>query len=126
VSAAAVLHQAAMAQLAPLGRVFEATPTRAALPYLVVEDPVLGAGDAAGVSGRTGSITVLCTDGGVSLARVRALLGEVEAAMAQLPVDPGSGWRVTALRLTRSQLQLGKGERWIASATFAVRMYRVN
>lgn len=125
-SAGTVLHAAVMARLAGLGRVFDAPPTRAALPYLIVEDPVLSAGDASGVSGRTGTVAIQCVDGGSSLVRLRTLLSGVEAAMAQVPVDPGGGWRVTSVRLTRSQIVLGKAERWTASATFAVRMFRIN
>jgi hypothetical protein len=121
-----VLHAAVVAHLAGLGRVFDAPPVRAAMPYVVVDDPVLAAGDAVGVAGRSGSVAVACIDGGVSPERVRALLGEVEAAMATLPALLGEGWRVTAVRLVRSAVARGKGERWTATSVFAVRMFRSN
>lgn len=125
-SAGAVLQAAAMARLAGLGRVFDAPPVRGAMPYLVVEDPVLAAGDAAGVAGRTGTITVACMDMGTSPVRVRALIAAAEAAIGGLAADLGGGWRLTAVRLARGQVVAGKNERWTAAATFAVRMYRVN
>ncbi|MCU6455865.1 DUF3168 domain-containing protein [Sphingomonas sp. A2-49] len=125
-SAGGIVQAAVIAHLAPLGRVFDAVPARAAMPYLVVEDPVLAAGDAVGLAGRTGTIAITCIDAGVSPVRVRALLAAVEAAMATLPPQPGGGWRITSARLVRSQIALGKGERWVATSTFAVRMYRSN
>lgn len=125
-SAGTMLQAAVMAQLAPLGRVFDAVPTRAALPYVVVDAPVLAAGDAVGVAGRTGTLAVACVDSGVSPVRVRALLAAVEAALAGLPAQIGEGWRVTSVRLARSQVSIGKGERWSATSVFAVRMYRSN
>ena len=125
-SAGRVLHAAVVAHLAGLGRVFDAPPVRAAMPYVVVDDPVLAAGDAAGVAGRSGTVAVACIDGGVSPERVRALLGAVEAAMATLPAQVGEGWRVTAVRLVRSAVSQGKGERWTATSVFAVRMFRSN
>jgi hypothetical protein len=121
-----VLQAAVMTQLAPLGRVFDAVPARAATPYLVVDAPVLAAGDAVGVAGRAGTLAVSCIDGGVSPVRVRALLAAVEAALGGLPAQVGEGWRVTSIRLARSQMAIGKGERWSATSVFAVRMYRSN
>lgn len=125
-SAGTIVQAAVVAHLGGLGRVFDAPPARAALPYLVVEDPILAAGDAVGVAGRTGTIAVACIDTGVSPARARALLAAVEAAMATFPPQAPLGWRVTSLRLVRSQIALGKGERWSATSVFAVRMYRSN
>lgn len=125
-SAGAVLRAAVVAHLGDVGRVFDAAPARAAMPYVVVDDPVLAAGDAIGVSGRTGTLAIACIDTGVSPERVRALLAAVEARMASLPPAPGEGWRVTAVRLARSQVVQGKGERWTATGVFAVRMFRSN
>ncbi|MGP7796948.1 tail completion protein gp17 [Sphingomonas sp. CLY1604] len=133
-SAGTVLHAAVVQRLggigrvfdAPPARVFDAPPARAAPPFVVVDDPILAAGDAAGVAGRTGTVAVACIDTGLSPVRVRALLARVEAALADMPADLGGGWRVTALRLARSQVAQGRGERWVASSVFAVRMYRIN
>lgn len=123
-SAGTVLQAAVVAHLSGLGRVFAAPPMRAALPYVVVEDPGLAADDAVGVAARTGSIAIACVDAMAASARER--LAMVEAALAQLPRDLAGGWRVTALRLARSQMVQGRNERWTATGVFAVRMYRVN
>ena len=125
-SAAGVLRAAVAARLAGLGRVFDAPPARAAMPYVVVDDPVLAAGDAVGVAGRSGTVAVSCVDHGVSPERVRALLASVEAAMTGVPGQLDEGWRVTSVRLARSAVSQGKGERWTATSVFAVRMFRSN
>lgn len=125
-SAGAVLRAAVVARLAGIGRVFDAPPVRAATPYAVVDDPLLAAGDAVGVAGRSGTIAVAAVDTGVSPARVRALIAAAEAAMAMLPAEIGEGWRVTSVRLVRSVVVQGKGERWTATSVFAVRMFRSN
>lgn len=121
-----MLRAAVAMHLADVGRVFDAPPVRAAMPHVVVDDPVLAAGDAIGVLGRTGTMTVSCIDVGVSPDRVRALLAAVEARMASLPPQLGEGWRVTQVRLVRSTVAQAKGERWTAASVFAVRMFRSN
>lgn len=122
-SAGTVLHAAVCAHLASLGRVFGAPPARAALPYRVVEDPVLAAGDGAGVAGRTGSVAIGCV--AADAAEARAQMAALEARMATLPPECGAGWRLTAVRPVRSQTT-AKGERWTATLVFAVRLYRIN
>lgn len=124
-SAATVLHAAVLAHLKATCRVFDAPTARAAMPVAVLGEAVLGASDAAGVSGRTGTIVVDYVDTGESPARLRALVGAVEAAAAGVPRALGEGWQLTGLRLTKSRIQRGKGDRWVASSEFAVRMYRV-
>ena len=123
-SAGVVLHAAVLAHLKATCRVFDAPAARAAMPVAVLGEAVLGASDAAGVSGRTGTIVVDYVDTGESPARLRALVGAVEAA-AGVPRGLGEGWQLTGLRLTKSRIQRGKGDRWVASSEFAVRMYRV-
>ncbi|MFN3434639.1 MAG: DUF3168 domain-containing protein [Sphingomonas sp.] len=125
-SAARLLQAATVARLAGVGRVFDAPPTRSAMPYLVVEHPVLAADDAVGVAGRRGMLAVTCSDGGSSPERVRASLAAVETALAALPGAIGEGWRVTAVRLARSTVGQAKGEGWSGTSVFAVRMYRIN
>ena len=125
-SAGRRLQAAAVAHLNGLGRVFDAPPARTAMPYVVIEHPVLAAGDAVGVTGRSGTVAVTCVDGGVSPDRARALLAAVEAAMTDLPPQLDDAWRVTSVRLARSAISQGKGERWTARSVFAVRMFRSN
>ena len=124
-TAGEALQAAVLRQLAPL-RVFAAPPARAALPYAVVADPVLGAADAAGVAGRSGTILIAGEDEGERPDRLRALLAGVETAMAALPAEVGGGWRIAMLRLVRSRIVAGRGTRWTGSSEFAVRLYRVD
>jgi hypothetical protein len=122
-----VLHAALLAHLRREVAVFDAPPLRAAMPQAVLGDPVLGAADGAGVSGRVGSIAVTCTDTGERPDRLRALVATIEAAMERVPADLGAGgWRLGGLRMARSRLVRGKGERWVATSEFAVRMFRIN
>ncbi len=125
-SAGAMLRAAVVAHLAALGRVFDAPPARGAMPYVVVDDPGMAAGDAVGVLGRVGSVAVACVGSGVSPERVRALNAAVEERMATLPAQLGEGWRVTHVRLVRGSVVQSKGERWTATSVFAVRMFRNN
>ncbi|AXJ95484.1 hypothetical protein DM480_08095 [Sphingomonas sp. FARSPH] len=122
---AAVLRAAVLRQLAPL-RAFDAPPARAATPYAVVGEPVLAAIDAAGVSGRGGTIVIAGEDEGEAPERLRRLLAGVEAAMEAMPADLGTGgWRLASVRLARSRIA-GKGRRWTGMSEFAVRLYRLN
>ena len=126
-SAATVLHAAVVAHLRSHVRVFDAPPLRAAMPQLVVDDPVLAAADAAGVSGRVGTIALVYADDGERPERLRALVARIEAAMERLPVDLGAeGWRLAGLRLARSRLVRGRNEQWSGTSDFAVRMFRIN
>ena len=110
--------------LAPM-RVFDFVPARFAHPYAVIGQPVLLAEDAVDVVARIGSVEVQCRDGGEDPARLRALLGALEDAMAALPDDLGGGWRLTFLRLARSEMRMVK-EGWLARSLWGVRMFRVN
>ena len=124
-SAGDVLRAAVLAHLTQTCRVFDAPSERAGMPVAVLGEVVLGTSDAAGVSGRTGTIAVDYADSGESPVRLRDLVGGVEAAMAGVPRGLGEGWQLTGLRLTKSRIQRAKGDRWVGSSEFAVRMYRV-
>jgi len=126
-SAGAVLYAAMLAHLRRRTRVFAAPPLRASTPRVVLDDPVLAAADACGVRGRVGTIAVTYTDVGEQPDRLRALIVAVETAMETMPADLGAeGWRLAGLRLAHSRLVRGKGERWIGTSMFAVRMFRIN
>ncbi|MGH2266416.1 hypothetical protein ACQ1Z3_15080, partial [Enterococcus faecalis] len=87
----------------------------------VVGEPVLAAIDAAGVSGRGGTIVIAGEDEGEAPERLRRLLAGVEAAMEAMPADLGTGgWRLASVRLARSRIA-GKGRRWTGMSEFAVR-----
>ena len=124
-SAGSVLHAALAAHLRATIRVFDAPTVRAAMPLAVLGEAVLAASDATGVSGRIGTIAVDYADTGADPARLRALVGQVEAAMAGAPRALSEGWQLVGLRLTKSRMVRGKTDRWSATSEFAVRMYRV-
>jgi hypothetical protein len=107
--------------------VFDTPPVRAALPHAVIEDPVLASWNAAGLTGHEGRVTIAMHDGGERPARLRRTQGQIEDLIATMPADlGGDGWRVARLRLVRSRVVRGKGERWSATSEYDVRIYRAN
>jgi hypothetical protein len=126
VSARTTLQAAIVARLDAIAglRVFDAPPVRGGLPYAVVEEPVLQQADAAGIAGRTGTVTVLSYDSGERPVRLRALVTAIEAAMEDLSGDVGAGWRLVGVRLARSRLARTTEDRWRGVSEFAVRLYR--
>lgn len=113
------------AGLDPL-HVFDFWPERATLPWAQVEDPVLRADDAVGVTGRVGSIAIVFADGGERPARLRLLMARVEERLAALPGDEGGdGWHLAGIGLLRTRLSRGKTG-WNGRAEWAVRMFRTN
>lgn len=104
--------------------VFDAPPVRAALPYAVVEEPVLGEWGTKTWAGREARFAVLLWDAGERPVRLRALLEAVEAATESLPPLLGAGWRVAGARLVRSRVARAPGERWVGSVEMVVRMWR--
>lgn len=122
------LQDALMAALedhAPLGAltgVFDAPPVRAALPYAVVGEAVLGDWSTKDMAGREARAAVLLHDGGERPARLRLLAGEVEAAIEAMPRDLTGGWRIASLSFVRSRIVPNGAGRWIASSEYRVRM----
>lgn len=116
---------AALGGHAPLGvltGVFDAPPVRAALPYAVVSEAVLGDWGTKDMAGREARVAVLLHDGGERPARLRLLAGEVEAAVEAMPRDLGDGWRIASLTFVRSRIVPDGAGRWIASSEYRVRM----
>jgi hypothetical protein len=132
-SAREMLHAALVARLtahAPLREavtaVCDAPPLRSARPYALVEEPLLADWSTKDLAGREARVTILLFDEGERPVRLRALAGEVEAAMAELPGDLGGGWRVAALALLRSRIVRDGERRWAAMTEYRVRMLREN
>jgi len=112
---------------APLGAltgVFDAPPVRAALPYAVVGEAVLGDWGTKDMAGREGRVAVLLHDGGERPARLRLLAGAVEAAIEAMPRELGDGWRIASLTFVRSRIVANGAGRWIASSEYRARMLR--
>lgn len=104
--------------------VFDAPPVRAARPYALIEEPLLADWGAKGVEGREGRAAVLLFDLGERPARLRALAGEAEAAIAAMPAALDDGWRIASLTLLRSRVSREGDARWIAASEWRVRMLR--
>jgi hypothetical protein len=129
-SARVLLQQAVLAALSEAGvAAFDAAPLRRAVPFAVVEDPVLAALDAAGVTGRVGTIAVTATDagagGGERPVTLRETIGAIEAAVIAMPRDLPDGWRIAGLRLSKSRIARGKSEAWSGTSEFQVRLFRI-
>jgi len=125
VSAGAVLQAGVVARLADVldCAVFDAPPVRGALPYGVVDDPVLGDWSSATWRGREGRLVVSLHDGGERPVLLRAALSAAEAAVEGLDPLLSDGWRLVRAQLVRSRV-LRVGERWRGTSEFLVRMYR--
>ncbi len=129
-SAAAVLQAAVVAELKAsddlsLLAAFDAPPVRALVPYAVVEDPLLQGFDAAGVTGRIGTLAIGFRDEGEVPTRLRILMAIAEEAVDLMPGTLADGWRIGGLALARSRLARIK-EGWLGRAEWAVRVFRVN
>lgn len=106
--------------------VFDAPPVRAGVPYAVVDEPVMGPWGTKSWVGYEARVAVGLWDEGERPVRLRALLGEVEEAVAHLPPDLGGGWRAARVELVRSRLARGSGERWVARAEFVAFVWRAD
>jgi hypothetical protein len=101
--------------------VFDAPPVRAALPHLLVEEPVLADWSTKDWRGAEGRLAVSVVDGGERPVRLRTLLAAVEDALPGMPAELGAGWRLVQLRFLRSRVARS-GERRTGTAEFMVRM----
>lgn len=102
--------------------VFEAPPVRAALPYALVEEPVLTDWSTKDWRGHEARFATLVRDGGERPVRVRALLALAsDAVLAMAPAI--GGWRIATLRPTRERL-VRSGTEWLGAAEFVARLYR--
>lgn len=104
--------------------VFDAPPVRAARPYAVIEEASLGNWGTKDLAGREGVLAVTLYDGGERPVRLRALAGEVEAAIETMLRDLGEGWRVVTLVLARSRIVREGESRWMAMSEWRVRILR--
>jgi hypothetical protein len=101
--------------------VFDAPPGRGALPYVLVEEPVLADWSTKDWEGVEARFALLVRDGGARPVRVRSLLAQ--AADAVLAMGSPEGWRLVTLRRTRERV-VRSGEVWTGAAEFVARIYR--
>jgi hypothetical protein len=103
--------------------VFDAPPVRGALPYVVIEEAVLGDWSTKDMAGREGRLAVTIRDGGERPVRLRGLAGAAEDAVLGMAGEVGEGWRVASLVLVRSRL-VREGAGWVSVSEFRVRVLR--
>lgn len=107
--------------------IFDATPARATLPFVVIEEPVLTDWSTKSWAGREARLTLTLQDGGERPVRLRALAGAAEAAVLALAGEPsaelGGGWRLANAVPLRSRVAR-TGDRWTATAEFVLRLYQ--
>ena len=133
-SAGAVVQAAVVAAVrhglaGEVSAVFDAPPVRSAMPYALVEEPVLSDWSTKDLPGREGRVSVLIHDAGEVPARLRDLAGKVEAAVAAMESDigddwDGDGWRIAALTLMRSRIVKQRDGHWTALIEHRVAMLR--
>ncbi len=121
-SARDMLIAAVLAQLraGELPRVFDAPPVRAALPHVVIEEPILSDWSSATWRGVEGRLIVTVHDGGEEAARVRRTMDDVEYRL--MPGPAIEGWRVVQWRWMKSQM-VRVGAQWRARAEWLVKMH---
>lgn len=106
--------------------VFDGPPARGMRPYALIEEAWLTDWGTKDMAGREARIAVTLFDTGERPARLRALAGEIEAAIAAMPRAIGEGWRIASLVFVRGRvLREGEG-RWAGTSDFRVRMLREN
>lgn len=112
---------AAIEGLAGLNGAYDGPPLQAAFPYAIVE-----AGPEADWSHKSGlgrelRLAVTIRDKGEKPGRLRALVGEVEAAIAAID-GVLAGWRLVTLVFLRSTMLRDSGAVWTAVIDYRARL----
>jgi Protein of unknown function (DUF3168) len=104
--------------------IFEAPPTRAARPFVLIDEPVLTDWSTKDQAGREARLTILLRDSGERRDRIRRLAGEIEAAVAAMPQAIGDGWHIASLVPLRSRIVAEGDNRLTAIIEHRARMLR--
>ena len=104
--------------------VFDAPPSRAARPHLVIDEPVQGDWGAKGVEAREYRVTVRGYDSGERPVRLRGIGEAVDGAVRGLPRELGEGWGLASVALVRVRTLREGGDRWVVASEWRVRMAR--
>ncbi len=104
--------------------IFEAPPVRSAPPYAVIGESLVTDWGAKALSGREARVAVMLHDIGERPARLRALVGAAEDAMAAMPRVLGEGWAVASIVMLRSRIVREGEARWIGTSEYRLRMLR--
>jgi Protein of unknown function (DUF3168) len=104
--------------------VFDGPPPRAAFPFIAVSDALSNDWSAVGISGREVRMTLTVWDDGDEPARLHALVGAVEEAVAGLPPDL-PGWRVITTIFLRSLIIRSAAGPWAGLVEHRFRLARI-
>lgn len=125
-TAGAELQAAAIAALqavAELGRVHDGQPVQAAVPYAVVEPGADADWGHKSGAGREVRLSVTIRDEGERPARLRRLMGEVEAVLAS--VVAVAGWQLVTMRFLSSRVAKDRQGGWIGLVEFRARLLAI-
>lgn len=125
-TAGAELQAAAIAALqavAELGRVYDGQPVQAAVPYAVVEPGAEADWGHKSGAGREVRLSVTIRDEGERPARLRRLMGEVEAVLAS--VVAVAGWQLVTMRFLSSRVAKDRQGGWIGLVEFRARLLAI-
>jgi hypothetical protein len=101
----------------------DGVPEKASAPWLMLGECTASGWGARGVEGLSLRQSLLLVLRGEDLARVTAIIGRVDAALAASEPELGD-WRITSLRFERSRILRSRTE-WRVTADYAVRAARV-
>ena len=124
ISARAALLEAAGAALSrveEIGRVYDAPPLQAALPYELISIDAETDWSHKSAAGREIRLAACLFDKGERPLRLHRLAGEAEAALAGLPRDLGA-WRLVTMQYLRTRIVLERDGRWAAVIEFRARL----
>ena len=123
-AAADALREAAAAALAAiegLGRVYDAPPLQAALPYALVSIDAESDWSHKSGAGRELRLAASLFDKAERPLRLRALVTEAEAVLAQLGSVPGS-WQLVSMQYLRTRIVRDAAGGWAGIVELRVRM----
>lgn len=119
----AAAARAALDAVAGLNGVYEGPPVQAAFPYARVDAGPESDWSHKSGEGRELRLAVTIRDQGERPSRLRALMGEAEAAIAMLDGDLGE-WRLVTLVFLRSQVLREPGAAWAGAIDWRARMLK--
>lgn len=122
VQAAAVAALSAHPALSgELPGIYDGPPPRAAFPYVSIGDGLVSDWSTKSEAGREIRLALTVWDDGEEAARLHALMGHVEDAIAAIPRDL-PGWRVASNVFLRSLVVRDPAKPWAGFLEFRVRV----
>ncbi len=101
--------------------VFDGPPSRAAFPYVSINDGATTDWSTKTALGREIRIGLTVWDDGESATRLHQLIGHIEDAVAALPRDL-PGWRIASLVFLRSFVARNPAGAWAGVIDYRIRM----